>query len=531
MVPYSLSGVVAGRGAVNLAHLLSRIAAQDARRAAVFVGTTPVLDYGNWAGRCARLAAGLRAADLVPGDRVALFMRNHKAYLELMWGAWWAGLAIVPINAKLHPKEATWIVEHSGARWGFIAGGTGAGLQGLERCIDVDSGGYEALFSDASVAIEPRASDDIAWLFYTSGTTGRPKGVMITHRNLMTMGLCYFADVDSIDAADCTVYAAPMSHGAGIYAVPHVMVGARHCVPVSGGFDASELFELAPQLDRLSLFGAPTMVNRLVDHAQAQHLRSDGFKTIVYGGGPMYVADIQRAMRVMGPRFVQVYGQGESPMTITALSRAQLIDSDHPRYLERIASVGVAQTAVELRVVDTQGCALPAGEVGEVVVRGDSVMAGYLGNPEATAAALREGWLFTGDMGFLDTDGFLTLKDRSKDVIISGGSNVYPREVEEVLLLHPGVAEVSVVGAFDREWGEVVVAFVVPRAGGMIDTHSLDAVCLGHIARFKRPKRYEFVDALPKNNYGKVLKTALRERLQGTGQVPRAIRSVGATSK
>ncbi|MGK2942772.1 MAG: class I adenylate-forming enzyme family protein [Immundisolibacter sp.] len=503
---------------MNLAHLLRRIAEQDPRRAAVLVGTTPVLDYGSWAARCARLGASLRAAGLVPGDRIALFMRNHKAYLELMWGAWWAGLVIVPINAKLHPKEAAWIIEHSGARWGFIAGGVGAELHGLEQLVDVDGADYAALFTDTSLAIEPRAKDDIAWLFYTSGTTGRPKGVMITHRNLMTMGLCYFADVDSIDAADCTVYAAPMSHGAGIYAVPHVMVGARHCVPASGGFDASELFELAPRLGPMSLFAAPTMVNRLVDHAQAQHLGGDGFKTIVYGGGPMYVADIQRAMRVMGPRFVQIYGQGESPMTITALSRGQLVDSAHPRHLERIASVGVAQTAVELRVVDTQNRLLPAGEVGEVVVRGDSVMAGYWRNPEATAATLRDGWLFTGDMGCLDTDGFLTLKDRSKDVIISGGSNIYPREVEEVLLLHPGVAEASVVGAHDQEWGEVVVAFIVPRPGSAVDTHALDALCLGHIARFKRPKCYEFVDALPKNNYGKVLKKALRERLKNPGE-------------
>jgi long-chain acyl-CoA synthetase len=197
----------------------------------------------------------------------------------------------------------------------------------------------------------------------------------------------------------------------------------------------------------------------------------------------------------------------------TALSRHHLQDTAHPRHLARLASVGVAQTPVRVRVSDPQGLDLPLGEVGEVLIQGDSVMAGYWRNPEATAQAVQNGWLFTGDMGCLDADGFLTLKDRSKDLIISGGSNIYPREIEEVLLHAPGVAEVAVVGAPDAEWGEVVVAFVVAQPGKTVNTHDLDAICLQEIARFKRPKRYEIVESLPKNNYGKVLKTALRQQL------------------
>jgi long-chain acyl-CoA synthetase len=220
---------------------------------------------------------------------------------------------------------------------------------------------------------------------------------------------------------------------------------------------------------------------------------------------------------VMGPRFVQIYGQGETPMVGTALSRAHLADAGHPRHAERIASVGIAQTPVQLRVADDQGRALPPDAVGEVLFKGDSVMAGYWRNPEASAAALRDGWLFTGDVGCLDAAGFLTLKDRSKDLIISGGSNIYPREVEEVLLTAPGVAEVAVVGAPDAEWGEVVVAFVVPQPGAVVATPQLDAHCLAQMARFKRPKRYVVVDVLPKNHYGKVLKTTLREQLAGAG--------------
>ena len=498
---------------MNLAHSLQRIALCDSRRPALFDGTCALRDYGELADRAARLAAAFTAAGLQPGDRIALFMRNHPAYLELLYGAWWAGLAVVPMNAKLHPREAQWILDHAQAQWVFISPEVGTGVQVPQRTVDATGSDYESLFALAPGPLVPRAPEDLAWLFYTSGTTGKPKGVMLTHRNLMTMGLGYFVDVDAVDAADAIVYGPPMSHGAGLYAIPHMMAGARHVVPSSGGFDAAEVFALSHTLGRVTMFAAPTVVKRLVDHAQATGEDSSGFKTIVYGGAPMYAADIERAIRAMGPRFVQIYGQGESPMTITALSREHLADSGHARYAQRVASVGVAQTPVEVRVATPDGEPLPPGVVGEVLVRGDTVMAGYWRDEQATASAIQDGWLFTGDMGSLDEDGFLTLKDRSKDVVISGGSNIYPREVEEVLLLADTVAEVAVVGAPDAQWGEIVVAFVVPRSGQRIDPAALDALCLDHLGRFKRPRRYEVIDALPKNNYGKVLKRSLRERL------------------
>ena len=513
---------------MNLAHLLQRMARQFPDRAAVFHGALPVASYAQWAKRSAHLAHQFERAGLKPGDRVALFMHNHPRYLELMFGAWWAGLVVVPINAKLHPREAQWIIDNAQASWAFVTAditrGKNEQLQGLARVLDVDSAEADAWWSmpaasrDAALRpIDVREPDDLAWLFYTSGTTGRPKGVMITHRNLMTMGLAYFTDVDPIASHDAIAYAAPMSHGAGLYAIPHLMAGARHVVPASGGFEAAELFALGQALGPLSLFAAPTIVKRLVDHAQQSCLSpadcARSFKTIVYGGAPMYAADIQRALRIMGPRFVQIYGQGESPMVGTALSRFHLSDTTHPEHAQRLASIGVAQTPVQLRITDEHGHDLPLGEVGEVLIKGDSVMAGYWRNPEATRLAVREGWLFTGDMGCLDAHGFLTLKDRSKDLIISGGSNVYPREVEEVLLQAPGVSEVAVVGAPDPEWGEIIVAFVVAQTGATLTTEALDAFCLKEIARFKRPKRYELVDRLPKNNYGKVLKTELRQRL------------------
>ncbi len=503
---------------MNLMGWLERAARLQPQRDALWLGDQPLLNYGQLAECAARLAGHMRLGlGLQAGDRVALFMGNQPAYLETLYGALWAGLAVVPINAKLHPREVAYILGDAAAAvlWvsDDLAGpllALGDELPRLRAVLTPGQAGDAAALHADALPLQPRAPDDLAWLFYTSGTTGRPKGVMQTQRNLQAMTACYFTDVDDVQPDDAIVYAAPMSHGAGLYNFPFLLRAARHVVPASGGFDAAELVALSRRVGRLCLFAAPTMVKRLVEHIDASGASSDGFKTVVYGGGPMYVADIRRALAVMGPRFVQIYGQGESPMTITALSREHLADAAHPRHAQRIASVGMAHSLVEVRVANSDGTTLPEGETGEVLVRGDTVMPGYWHHPEASAATLRDGWLWTGDLGAMDADGFLTLKDRSKDVVISGGSNIYPREVEEALLHHPGVREVSVVGRADAEWGEIVVAFVV---GDGLDAASLDATCLQHIARFKRPKQYHFVDSLPKNNYGKVLKTVLREQL------------------
>ncbi len=510
---------------MNLAKWLCRTARRCPDAPALLRGTNVVATYSGFAEAAARLATGLvDRHGIEPGDRVALFMANRTEYLEVLYAVWFAGAVAVPINYKLHPKEACWIADNAGAKVVFTSANQLSAMQPLtaglvEPCqtISVDDPGFADLRNHAPM-VEPleRSYDDLAWLFYTSGTTGRPKGVMLSNGNLHTMTFCYFVDVDEVYASDAALYAAPMSHGAGTYNFMHVLRGAKHVIPESSGFNPSEILELGRTIGGISMFAAPTMVRRLVVQARAEKSDGEGLRTIVYGGGPMYLADIEEGVDVFGPRLVQIYGQGECPMTITALSRDLVADRSHPRWRERVGSVGLAQSCVEVQIVDKDGATLPANEKGDIVVRGEPVMRGYWRNEEATREAIRDGWLWTGDVGMMDEDGFVTLSDRSKDVIISGGTNIYPREVEEVLLNHPSVVEVSVVGRPNEEWGEDVVAFVVAKSGSELHEAELDQFCTDNMARFKRPKLYVFLSALPKNNYGKVMKTELRLRLEGS---------------
>ncbi|HWL04184.1 MAG TPA: AMP-binding protein [Xanthobacteraceae bacterium] len=494
---------------MNIALDLDRAARDHGDRPAVGNGTRVVLTYAELGARVARLAGALRAMGLMPGDRVAVIAKNTPDYIEALYAIWHAGLAAVPANAKLHAAELGYILDHSGARVCFVSADIGGELAAhapatLERMIVLGGADYRALLTAEPLAMAARAADDLAWLFYTSGTTGRPKGAMLTHRNLAVMSRAYAQEVDPVAPGDPILHAAPMSHGSGLYIMAHVAGLGVNVVPESGGFDAEEIYRLLDRWPRSSMFAAPTMLKRLVESpadGNVGHIR-----TFVWGGAPMYVEDALKALDRFGPRLAQIYGQGESPMTISVLTRAEVADHAHPRWRARLASAGRPFACVEVKVAGADDRPLPAGETGEILVRGDVVMRGYWRNDAASAAALRGGYLHTGDVGAFDAEGYLALKDRSKDLIISGGSNIYPREVEEVLLRHSGVREVSVIGRADPEWGEAVIAYVVGEA----DRAELDALCLASIARFKRPKDYVFVAALPKNNYGKILKTELR---------------------
>jgi fatty-acyl-CoA synthase len=487
---------------LNLFALLDQAASRFGDRGAVYHGVRQRLSWSELRERALRLASSFGASD----TRIAIASENRPEIIELMFGVWAAECVYVPVNYKLHPREMVQILEDSGAAQVFaspkiaetLAPETGVPIE------VIGSGVYESRLT-APPSVPPVTDPErLAWLFYTSGTTGRSKGAMLSHRNLMAMTVSHLADFDAPDENCSLVHGAPMSHGSGLYIPPYVLRAARQVIPESSAFEPDEFLDLCEHHPGCSAFLAPTMVQRLV---QTGRTCPHNLRTIVYGGGPMYVESLKKAMAAFGSVFVQLYGQGEAPMTITGLRRADHIGADDAV----LGSVGYARSGMDVAVLRDDGAPVAIGEIGEIVCRGDVVMSGYWNNPEATAATLQNGWLRTGDMGSFDDRGFLTLRDRSKDVVISGGSNIYPREVEEILLEHPGVVEAGVVGAPDEEWGEVVVAFIV----GNVSAAELDAHLLERIARFKRPKRYEFIDELPKNSYGKVVKRELRARLNG----------------
>ncbi|AEV73288.1 acyl-CoA synthetase (AMP-forming)/AMP-acid ligase II [Mycolicibacterium rhodesiae NBB3] len=486
---------------MNLFGLLDQAADRFGDRGAVFCGERELHTWSSLRERALRMSSTLGP----PGTRIAVASENRPEIVELMFATWAAECVVVPINYKLHPREMVQILDDAGVSQVFASPKIGAELtSATEVPVEtVDSEAYSARVS-SSPRERPRVTDPatLAWLFYTSGTTGRSKGAMLTHRNLMAMTVSHLADFDSPDHNCSLVHGAPMSHGSGLYIPPYVLRGARQVIPSSAAFEPDEFLDLCEHHPGCSAFLAPTMVQRLV---QTGRSRPHNLRTIVYGGGPMYVDSLKKAMAAFGPIFVQLYGQGEAPMTITGLRRADHVEADDAV----LGSVGYARSGVDVAVLRDDDTPAAVGEIGEIVCRGDVVMAGYWNNTEATRKTLQDGWLRTGDMGSFDERGFLTLRDRSKDVVISGGSNIYPREVEEILLEHPGVYEAGVVGAPDEEWGEVVVAFIV----GSASPAELDAHLLERIARFKRPKRYEYIDELPKNSYGKVLKRDLRDRL------------------
>jgi fatty-acyl-CoA synthase len=491
-------------GPVNLFGLLDQTAARHGARGAVYLGEHRVHTWSELRDRALRIAASLRERG-EPGDRIAVASENRPEIVELMFAIWAAERVFVPINYKLHALEMQQILEDSGAAQVFASPRIAEALSPITN-VPVEvlaSAPYQSRLT-TTPSDRPRDTDPdtLAWLFYTSGTTGRSKGAMLSHRNLMAMTVSHLADFDDPDEHCSLVHGAPMSHGSGLYIPPYVLRGARQVIPESAAFEPNEFLDLCGHHPGTSAFLAPTMVQRLVETSRP---RPGNLRTIVYGGGPMYVDGMKKALNAFGPIFVQLYGQGEAPMTITGLRRADHVDADDAV----LGSVGYARSGVDVAVVRSDGTAAATDEIGEIVCRGDVVMSGYWNNADATAATLQRGWLRTGDMGSFDAKGFLTLRDRSKDVVISGGSNIYPREVEEVLIEHPDVAEACVVGVPDPDWGEIVVAFIV----GTASAAQLDAHLLERIARFKRPKRYEYLDELPKNSYGKVLKRELRERV------------------
>jgi long-chain acyl-CoA synthetase len=508
---------------MNGAALLVKTAAQHPEAVAVRHGEK-LLTYAQLAERAGRLGHALLDLGLEPGDRIALMQRNGLPLVESLYGCLMAGFVVVPINVRLHPREVAFITSDAGCRALLHSSDLNEELAaveseftlGLLRISDRPTMGeldYEDLIARAEPLAGPvdRRPDDVSWLFYTSGTTGRPKGVMWTHRTLVNLAVDYLADIYPMTDEDVVLHAAPMTHGSGTVMLAAVARGAENLILNTVSFDPDAVFELIEHRRVTNIaFLAPTQVVKLLDSFATQTHDLSSLRCLLYGGAPMYLDQLRRALEAFGPVLVQILGQGESPMTISHLSR-----EDHLRLWTggdaRLGSAGVARTSVEVRVVDGDDEPVATGATGEIVVRGDIVMAGYWANEEATAEALRGGWLHTGDVGSIDEGGYLYVLDRSKEMVITGGNNVYPREVEEVLLTHPAVQECAVIGVPDAYWGESVHAVVVLRPGTIATADELRAHCASSLASYKKPRTLEFLESLPKNAYGKVLKRELRE--------------------
>jgi len=546
----------------NLAQLLTHTARLFPERTALVHGE----QRWTWAQideRVNALVAGLRALGVRQGDRILLQSRNNLALFESGWAAFRMGCVWVPTNFRLTPNEVAYLGESSGAvamiaedlfadhvaavraaspalrqvLWVGPAAAARVAADGAQA--GATSTDYEALVQQhlgAAPAEATVAHDDPLWFFYTSGTTGKPKAAILTHGQMAFVVANHLADlIPGTDERDCSIAVAPLSHGAGIHALLNVARGAATVLMPGDKLDPAVFWQLVARHRVSNLFTVPTIVKMLVEHPAVDQHDHSSLRFVIYAGAPMYRADQRLALRKLGPVLVQYFGLGEVTGCITVLpAHLHSADDDHPN--ANIGVCGRPRTGMEVAILDADGRPLASGEVGEICVRGPAVFNGYHHNPEATAKALRGGWFHTGDLGRLDVRGMLSITGRESDMYISGGSNVYPRECEDLLLEHPGVAEVAVLGVPDRHWGEVGVAVVVRRvpaadtatagnaAAAMseppVDEAALLAFIAGKLARYRWPRQVFFWDALPKSGYGKVTKNEVRRLLIERGELP-----------
>ena len=510
---------------MNLSMLLTKTARLFPDRVGLIHGSKQ-LTYAQFNTRANRLASALRNLGIRRGDNIAILQYNYPEFYESLFACFKLGCGAVPINFRLHPNEFAFIIDHSEAKALILSEEFNTPILEVRKHItaarhlitlagaDGELRDYEKLLVEGSAEfvdtdVEP---DDLAWLFYTSGTTGMPKGAMLTHRNLLAMTMNFYVDIcPGFGPDDVILHAAPLSHGSGLYGLPNIGKGATNIILESKSFDPEVVFKTIEKYRVTNMFVAPTMIKLMINHPAVTIYDHGSLRSLNYGGAPMLVEDLKEGIQKLGPCLVQLFGQGESPMTITYLPHRDHVLEGAEIQLKRLGSAGIPRTDVEVKIFDENDNELPRGDIGEIVTRSDLMMKGYWKNPEATDDTLKNGWLHTGDMGYMDENDYLFIMDRSKDMIISGGENIYPREIEEILIRHPAVSEVSVVGVPDDKWGEAIKAVVVPAPGKTATEDELIAHCKENIAGYKKPKSVDFVEELPKNNYGKILKRELRE--------------------
>ncbi|WP_110113077.1 AMP-binding protein [Bacillus sp. CGMCC 1.16541] len=484
----------------TIAHLAKKTFKQYPKKIAVKDMNRSVT-YEELQKRVYQLHAALVDAGLKKGDRLAVLMSNRMEHVELDLAAAIGGFVKVPLNYRLHPKEIQYILDHAEAK--IVIGEQSLIEQVEQTCQTIFIGqDYEEWISSKSFA-EPVLlveEDDLFTIMYTSGTTGKPKGVMLTHRNVMSSAIS-LALACEITPEDVVGHVAPLTHGSNFLSHISWLFGLTQVV--FNTFNPADFLHDVEQEKVSVIFMVPTMVNLMIQDSQFDAKRLRYIKSINMAGSPIAASKLKQAIEKAGPKFIETYGLVEAPMAITMMPRLELPS--------RLESCGATGPFVEMRLVDDEGNEVKQGDIGEVTCKGPLVMQGYWRNEEATADTIRDGWLYTGDLGWIDEYGYLHLVDRKKDVIISGGMNIYPREIEEVLNKHEGIKETSVIGKPDDKWGEVVAAYCVLNEGYHVDKEELITLCKNYLASYKKPKEVYIVQELPKSGYGKILKRELKE--------------------
>ncbi len=517
---------------MNLAHIVT----QNSRRLADRPGFIWGERQRSWAeieAQVSALAAGLRQRGIGKGDRVLVHSKNCATMFFSMFATFRLGAVWVPTNFRLLPEEVAQLAEVAGAK-AFLCHGdfpehakaVSASGQAPEFTWRIGPGPFGEADAEEviarhlgeSVGNEAVERDDPCWFFFTSGTTGRSKASVLTHGQMgfvLTNHLCDL--MPGTTEHDASLVVAPLSHGAGVHQLAQAARGVATILLPTERFDIDEAYRLIERYRVTNMFTVPTILKMLAEHPAADRHDHSSLRYIIYAGAPMYREDQKRALAKLGKVLVQYFGLGEVTGNITVLPPALHDPEDGPH--ARIGTCGFERTGMQVQIQGEDGRELPFGEQGEICVIGPAVFAGYYDNPEANAKAFRNGWFRTGDLGHMDAQGFVYITGRASDMYISGGSNIYPREIEEKILTHEAIIECAVLGVPDAVWGEIGVAVCVPKPGARVEEAELASFLSSRIARYKMPKRFFFWEALPKSGYGKVPKRLVRDELEKRGEL------------